>query len=106
MGRCRVTSHRCRAKCTSSRNRSRFVSTCQRVPHRVYNDTRGIPFATVFRDMLTSGYSKSPLYSTTSLHSFLIVLFEKYAQLLEKQFSKRFDDVSQKLPLFTPDLMS
>ncbi|KAJ3860246.1 MAG: rsec15 [Lentinula lateritia] len=36
---------------------------------------------------------ESPLYSTTSLHSFLIVLFEKYAQLLEKQFSKRFDDI-------------
>ncbi|KAJ3854517.1 rsec15 [Lentinula lateritia] len=36
---------------------------------------------------------ESPLYSTTSLHSFIIVLFEKYAQLLEKQFSKRFDDI-------------
>lgn len=36
---------------------------------------------------------QSSLYSTTSLHSFIIVLFEKYAQLLEKQFAKRFDAV-------------
>lgn len=36
---------------------------------------------------------QSPYYSTASLHSFIIVLFEKYAQLLEKQFSIRFDKV-------------
>ncbi|KAF9076853.1 exocyst complex component, sec15 subunit [Rhodocollybia butyracea] len=36
---------------------------------------------------------ESSLYPTTSLHSFIIVLFEKYAQLLEKQFSKRFEDI-------------
>ncbi|KAJ3788694.1 rsec15 [Lentinula aff. detonsa] len=36
---------------------------------------------------------ESSLYPTTSLHSFIIVLFEKYAQLLDKRFSKRFDDI-------------
>ncbi|KAK7060468.1 Rab GTPase-binding exocyst subunit S15 [Paramarasmius palmivorus] len=38
---------------------------------------------------------ESPLYPTTSLHSFIIVLFEKYAKLLESQFSRRFDDIVQ-----------
>jgi len=33
-------------------------------------------------------------YSTVSLHSFIIVLFEKYAKLLETQFSRRFEAVS------------
>ena len=36
---------------------------------------------------------KSYSYSTNSLHSFILVLFEKYAMLLEKQFSRRFDEV-------------
>lgn len=36
---------------------------------------------------------KSYHYSTNSLHSFILVLFEKYAMLLEKQFSRRFDEV-------------
>ncbi|KAE9410140.1 exocyst complex component, sec15 subunit [Gymnopus androsaceus JB14] len=36
---------------------------------------------------------ESSLYSTTSLHSLIIALFEKYAQLLEKQFAKRFDEI-------------
>ncbi|KAI3612207.1 exocyst complex sec15 subunit [Moniliophthora roreri] len=38
---------------------------------------------------------ESALYSTNSLHSFIIVLFEKYAKLLESQFSRRFDDIVQ-----------
>ncbi|EEB97638.1 hypothetical protein MPER_03005, partial [Moniliophthora perniciosa FA553] len=38
---------------------------------------------------------ESALYSTSSLHSFIIVLFEKYAKLLESQFSRRFDDIVQ-----------
>ncbi|KAG7096752.1 hypothetical protein E1B28_004164 [Marasmius oreades] len=38
---------------------------------------------------------ESPLYSTTTLHSFIIVLFEKYTQLLESQFSRRFDGIIQ-----------
>ena len=33
-------------------------------------------------------------YSTQSLHSFVLLLFERYAMMLEKQFSKRFKDVS------------
>ena len=33
-------------------------------------------------------------YSTTSLHSFIIVLFERYVSLLEKQFGARFESVS------------
>ncbi|KAK0468138.1 rsec15 [Desarmillaria tabescens] len=37
----------------------------------------------------------SPSYSTASLHSFIIVLFEKYARLLEAQFSRRFDSIIQ-----------
>ncbi|KAK0490802.1 rsec15 [Armillaria novae-zelandiae] len=37
----------------------------------------------------------SPSYSTASLHSFIIVLFEKYAKLLEAQFSRRFDSIIQ-----------
>ncbi|KAF8969464.1 exocyst complex component, sec15 subunit [Flammula alnicola] len=32
-------------------------------------------------------------YSTTPLHSFIIVLFEKYAKLLEKQFTRRFEAI-------------
>ncbi|KAF5390532.1 hypothetical protein D9757_002620 [Collybiopsis confluens] len=36
---------------------------------------------------------ESSLYSTSSLHTFIIQLFGKYAQLLEKQFAKRFDDI-------------
>ncbi len=39
-------------------------------------------------------HNQSPSYSTASLHSFIIVLFEKYAKLLEAQFSRRFDSVS------------
>lgn len=38
---------------------------------------------------------ESPLYSTASLHSFILVLFEKYAILLEAQFSKRFASIIQ-----------
>ncbi len=36
---------------------------------------------------------KTYSYSTTSLQSFIIVLFEKYAQLLEGQFTTRFETV-------------
>jgi phage shock protein A len=36
---------------------------------------------------------ESPLYSTTALHSFILVLFEKYATLLEAQFTKRFSSI-------------
>ena len=32
-------------------------------------------------------------YPTTGLHSFILILFEKYSNLLEKQFGKRFKDV-------------
>ncbi|KAJ7228462.1 rsec15 [Mycena pura] len=38
---------------------------------------------------------ESSTYSTLPLHSFIIVLFEKYARLLETQFNKRFDDIVQ-----------
>ncbi|KAF7291070.1 Rsec15 protein [Mycena chlorophos] len=38
---------------------------------------------------------ESSNYSTLSLHSFIIVLFEKYARLLETQFNKRFDNIVQ-----------
>ena len=34
-------------------------------------------------------------YPTTGLHSFILILFEKYSNLLEKQFGKRFKDVSR-----------
>ena len=34
-------------------------------------------------------------YPTTGLHSFILILFEKYSNLLEKQFSKRFKDVGR-----------
>jgi len=37
--------------------------------------------------------AQSYSYSTTSLQSFIIVLFEKYAKLLETQFTKRFEVV-------------
>ncbi|THV08361.1 rsec15, partial [Dendrothele bispora CBS 962.96] len=46
---------------------------------------------------------ESPLYPTTSLHSFVITLFEKYAQLLNAQFSRRFDEIVQQddhLPMY------
>ncbi|KAJ7781047.1 rsec15 [Mycena metata] len=39
--------------------------------------------------------SQSSSYTTLPLHSFIIVLFEKYARLLETQFNKRFDDIVQ-----------
>ncbi|KAJ7178954.1 rsec15 [Mycena filopes] len=39
--------------------------------------------------------SQSSSHSTLPLHSFIIVLFEKYARLLETQFNKRFDDIVQ-----------
>ncbi|KAI0700779.1 rsec15 [Cytidiella melzeri] len=32
-------------------------------------------------------------YSTISLHAFIMVLFERYVTLLEKQFGKRFEDI-------------
>ncbi|TFK43709.1 exocyst complex component, sec15 subunit [Crucibulum laeve] len=32
-------------------------------------------------------------YSTSSLHPYILVLFEKYASLLEKQFGRRFENV-------------
>ncbi|KAJ6598867.1 rsec15 [Mycena vulgaris] len=38
---------------------------------------------------------ESSSYSTLPLHSFIIVLFEKYARLLETQFNRRFDDIVQ-----------
>lgn len=34
-------------------------------------------------------------YTTTSLHSFIIILFERYVALLEKQFGQRFESVSE-----------
>lgn len=34
-------------------------------------------------------------YSTVSLHAFIIVLFEKYAKLLETQFARRFEAIVQ-----------
>ena len=37
--------------------------------------------------------TKTYEYPTTGLHSFILILFEKYSNLLEKQFSKRFKDV-------------
>ncbi|EKM59243.1 uncharacterized protein PHACADRAFT_136668 [Phanerochaete carnosa HHB-10118-sp] len=42
-------------------------------------------------------------YSTASLHSFIIVLFERYVSLLEKQFAKRFESIISQddcLPMF------
>lgn len=33
-------------------------------------------------------------YSTISLHSFILVLFERYVGMIEKQFGKRFENVS------------
>lgn len=41
-------------------------------------------------------------YSTNALHSFILVLFEKYAMLLEKQFSRRFDEVTPTLFTILP----
>lgn len=38
---------------------------------------------------------ESPIYSTVSLHAFILRLFEQYARLLENQFSRRFDDIVQ-----------
>ncbi|EPQ59901.1 hypothetical protein GLOTRDRAFT_33192 [Gloeophyllum trabeum ATCC 11539] len=32
-------------------------------------------------------------YSTGNMYSFILVMFERYASLLEKQFKKRFDDI-------------
>ncbi|KZT29334.1 exocyst complex subunit Sec15-like protein [Neolentinus lepideus HHB14362 ss-1] len=32
-------------------------------------------------------------YNTANMYSFILVLFERYAGLLEKQFKKRFDDI-------------
>ena len=37
---------------------------------------------------------EAPYYSTQPLNSFIMVLFEKYAKLLESHFSKRFETVS------------
>ncbi|KAK7061897.1 exocyst complex component SEC15 [Favolaschia claudopus] len=39
--------------------------------------------------------SSSSNYSVLPLHSFILVLFEKYARLLETQFNKRFDVIVQ-----------
>lgn len=36
-------------------------------------------------------------YPTTGLHSFILIIFEKYSNLLEKQFGKRFKDVSAQI---------
>ncbi|KAL0949336.1 hypothetical protein HGRIS_009408 [Hohenbuehelia grisea] len=38
---------------------------------------------------------ESSVYSTQSLHSLMLLLFEKYVLLLEKQFSRRFEEVVQ-----------
>ena len=46
---------------------------------------------------LTCFICQSYFYSTSSLHTFILLLFEKYAMLLEKQFSQRFDDVCRLL---------
>ncbi|KAF9649350.1 exocyst complex component sec15 subunit [Thelephora ganbajun] len=35
-------------------------------------------------------------YPTTGLHSFILILFEKYSNLLEKQFGKRFRDIVER----------
>ncbi|TFK55453.1 rsec15 [Heliocybe sulcata] len=32
-------------------------------------------------------------YNTTNMYAFILLLFERYASLLEKQFKKRFDDI-------------
>ncbi|KAJ7682603.1 rsec15 [Mycena polygramma] len=39
--------------------------------------------------------SSSSSYTTLPLHSFILVLFEKYARLLESQFNRRFDVIVQ-----------
>ena len=39
-------------------------------------------------------YLQTSSYSTASLHSFIIVLFEKYANLLQAQFTRQFEAVS------------
>ncbi|KAJ7929967.1 rsec15 [Mycena leptocephala] len=39
--------------------------------------------------------SSSSSYTTLPLHSFILVLFEKYARLLETQFNRRFDVIVQ-----------
>lgn len=50
---------------------------------------------------------QSPLYTTAPLHDFLLILFEQYAQLLESQFSRRFEDVMQSdLLMADPSLIS
>ncbi|KAF4575090.1 hypothetical protein EYR36_006446 [Pleurotus pulmonarius] len=36
---------------------------------------------------------ESPIYQTNSMSAFLLLLFEKYALLLEKQFSRRFENI-------------
>lgn len=35
-------------------------------------------------------------YPTTGLHSFILILFEKYSNLLERQFGKRFKDIVER----------
>jgi exocyst complex component 6 len=37
---------------------------------------------------------QSSTYATNPLHSFILLLFEKYAMLLEQQFKQRFEKVS------------
>lgn len=44
-------------------------------------------------------------YSTTTLQSFILVLFEKYAKLLESQFTGRFEAVSY-TARFTLDVLN
>ena len=41
-------------------------------------------------------------YPTTGLHSFILILFEKYSNLLEKQFGKRFKEVRYLLVVDSP----
>ena len=38
-------------------------------------------------------YFQTSSYSTASLHSFIIVLFEKYVNLLQAQFARQFEAV-------------
>lgn len=43
--------------------------------------------------IIDKNYFQATGHNTNTLHTFILVMFEKYAKLLESQFSRRFEDV-------------
>lgn len=100
-------------RCASDWDGPRCILAGQGMSHRVHHDSWGnsllFDIRPVSQILIVFLFIQSSIYSTNSLHSFILLLFEKYATLLEKQFSRRFDDVGLRIlarPQLIPNISS